>query len=311
MYSGITNALIKVFFITLFGTVILDVVMRKLGKIGLLHNLYPNVRGGTPRGVGIILYLVLSFYLPGGYNILVLIMGLFAFMDDLLGRRKISHYNMQWGQLLRGIGMISVMVLGFYFGLGISSIFIALLIQPLNISDMQPGSTCSVTLIISAIVLALMVGFHIGTFDDIPSFYTPLLIIIATIAYCPLDFAGKIMLGEVGNHSLAIALGISFYLLGGLPTVILFIVITSFLIAFVRRNSLKVYFARNMGLTNPVFCDYVMDVLTGGGLGDLIRKLLWKNKQPVVKSNLLILLGARRFVFNPAAHRMGHLSYFD
>ena len=66
-----------------------------------------------------------------------------------------------------------------------------------------------------------------------------------------------------------------------------------------------------MGLTNPVFCDYVMDVLTGGGLGDLIRRLIWKNKQPVVKNNFLIFLGARRFLYNPAAHRTDFIQYRD
>lgn len=309
MYSGIIDALIRVFFITFFATIALDVVMRKLGKRGLIHNLYPNVRGGTPRGVGLVLFFVFSFYLPDQYSDLIFIIGIFAFLDDILGRRRISHYNMQWGQLFRGIGMILVMVAGYYLGLGISSIFIALLIQPVNISDMQPGTTCIVTLIISFMVLILTLIFNFGPADQLPSFYTPLVIIVAILAYCPLDFAGKIMLGEVGNHSIAIALGISFYTLGGLPAVLIFGLITSLLIAFVRRNTLKVFFAHRMGLFDPVFCDYLMDVLTGGGLGDLIRRIIWKNKQPIVNNNLLILLGARRLVYNPAAHRTGHISY--
>ncbi|WP_295722656.1 cell wall biosynthesis protein [uncultured Methanobrevibacter sp.] len=310
MYSGVINALIQVFFITFFATMALDIIMRKLGKRGFIHNLYPNVRGGTPRGVGLVLFFVLSFYVPDKYSDLILIIGLFAFMDDILGRSRISHYNMQWGQLFRGIGMILVMVAGFCLGLGLSSIFIALLIQPLNISDMQPGSTCIVTLIISSMVLVLTLLFNVNPADELlPSFYTPLLIIVAILAYCPLDFAGKIMLGEVGNHSIAIALGISFYLLGGLPAVLIFGLITSILIAFVRRNTLNVFFTHRMGLFNPVFCDYLMDVLTGGGLGDFIRKLIWKNKQPIVNNNLLILLGARRLVYNPAAHRSGFINY--
>ena len=311
MYTGIYYALIQVFLITFIVTGLLDIVMRRLGEKGLIHNLYPNVRGGTPRGVGIILFIVLSFYIPGKFNNLVLIMGLFALVDDLLGRRKIGHSNMEWGQLSRGIGMVLVMVAGFYLGLGVSSILIALLIQPVNFSDMQPGSCCMVTMIMGLVVLVLMLILNTGPISEIPAFYTPLLIIVATFAYCPLDFTGKIMLGEVGNHTLAIALGISFYMLGGLPATIILFVVTTLLIAFVRRSTLKVFFAQKMGLTNPVFGDYVMDVLTGGGLGDYIRKLIWKNRQPEVKSNWAITLGGRRLVYNPAAHTSDYLHYDD
>lgn len=309
MYSGITYALIQVFIITFIVTGLLDIVMRRLGEKGLIHNLYPNVRGGTPRGVGVILFLILSFYLPSGYNDLVLIIGIFALIDDLIGRRKIRNSKVEWGQLSRGIGMILVMVAGFYLGLGISSIFIAFLIQPVNISDMQPGSCCMVTMIMSLIVLVFTLALGVGPISEIPAFYIPLLIFVATLAYSPLDFAGKIMLGEVGNHSLAVALGISFYILGGLPATIIFFFLTTFLIAFVRRNTLKKFFAHRMGLTNPVFGDYVMDVLTGGGLGDYIRRLVLKDKQPEVKSNWAIILGGRRLLYNPAAHNSDHLNY--
>ncbi|WP_233126311.1 cell wall biosynthesis protein [Methanobrevibacter sp. 87.7] len=309
MYMGIINALITVFILTFIGTGVIDIVFRRLGEKGYIKNLYPNVRGGTPRAVGIILFLVLIFYLPSGYNDLVLIMGLFALVDDLLGRKTIGMSSMEWGQLSRGIGMICVMIAGFYLGLGISSIFIALLIQPVNISDMQPGSTCIVTIILSALVAILMVLLNRPMVEEIPAFYTPLLILVATIAYSPLDFSGKIMLGEVGNHSLAIALGLSFYMLGGLPAVIIFFIITTFLIAFVRRNTLKTFFVRKMELYNPVFMDYVMDVLTGGGLGDYIRKLIWKDKQPETNNSLAISLGAKRLLFNPEAHRMERLDY--
>ncbi|MGN1185707.1 MAG: cell wall biosynthesis protein [Methanobrevibacter wolinii] len=309
MYMGIINALITVFILTFIGTGLIDIVFRRLGEKGYIKNLYPNVRGGTPRAVGIILFLVLIFYLPSGYNNLVLIMGIFALIDDLLGRKTIRNSSMEWGQLSRGIGMICVMIAGFYLGLGLSSIFIALLIQPVNISDMQPGSTCIVTIIISALVAVCMVLLNRPMVEEIPAFYTPLLILVATIAYSPLDFSGKIMLGEVGNHTLAIALGISFYMLGGLPAVILFFIITTFLIAFVRRNTLNEFFIRKMELYNPVFMDYVMDVLTGGGLGDYIRKLIWKDKQPETHNNLAISLGARRLLFNPEAHRMNRLDY--
>ena len=44
-----------------------------------------------------------------------------------------------------------------------------------------------------------------------------------------------------------------------------------------------------------------MDVLTGGGLGDLFRKWIFKNKKYTVESPLLISLGFRRLLYNPYA----------
>ena len=46
--------------------------------MGFLGNLFPNVRGGIPRGVGIVPFIVLSFYLLPGYNDLVLIIGILS-----------------------------------------------------------------------------------------------------------------------------------------------------------------------------------------------------------------------------------------
>ena len=109
------------------------------------------------------------------------------------------------------------------------------------------------------------------------------------------------MLGEVGNHVFGVALGVSFYLLGGLPGLIVMFIITTALIAFVRRNNLKVFFRRNLRLLDPTFGDYFMDVLTGGGLGDLCRKRILKDKQPVITNPILIQLGFRRLAYNPYA----------
>ena len=44
-----------------------------------------------------------------------------------------------------------------------------------------------------------------------------------------------------------------------------------------------------------------MDVLTGGGLGDLLRKWILKDKQYDVTNPLLISLGFRRLLYNPHA----------
>ena len=296
--SSMIFALIFVFIITAVGTFFVTVLFRILGIGGYLGNLFPNVRGGIPRGVGIVPFIVLSFYMPSNVNNLILIIGISAFIDDVLGR-KMSPFGIEWGQLSRGIGICLVMIVGIYEGLGISSIFIALMVQPLNIADMQPGSCCIVTVIVSFITMMVCVIIGSSTFGGLPAIYSPLLLMVVCIAYSPLDFSGRIMLGEVGNHSFAVALGISFYAMGGLLGVIIFGIITTAFIAFVRRNTLIVFFRRELGLYNPTFGDFFMDVLTGGGLGDLLRSLILKNKQYRVTNPFLISLGFRRLLYNP------------
>ena len=301
MYVSMVYAFIFVFIVTALGTLFVDALFRFLGKRGFLGNLFPNVRGGIPRGVGIIPFIVLSFYLLPGYNDLVLIIGICAFIDDVFGRRKFSFMNIEIGQFSRGIGMILVMVLGFIHGFGLSSIIIAFLIQPLNISDMQPGSCAMVTMVMSIVTIICMVIAGSNPVAELPVTYTPLLIFVVCLAYCPLDFAGKIMLGEVGNHTFAVALGIAFYLTGGFWWTLLLAIGTVLFTAFVRRSTLKVFFRQRLGLLNPTFGDFIMDVLTGGGLGDLLRKWILKDKQYDVTNELLISLGFRRLLFNPYA----------
>ena len=72
-YSSIILAFVFVFLLSAISTAILDIVFRFLGKRGFLGNLYPNVRGGIPRAVGLVPFIILSFYLLPGYNTLVLI----------------------------------------------------------------------------------------------------------------------------------------------------------------------------------------------------------------------------------------------
>lgn len=300
IYSSIFYALIYVFVVSALGTAIVDILFRFLGKRGYLGNLYPNVRGGIPRAVGIIPALVLSFYMLPRFNNLILIIGVFALIDDILGRKK-SPFGIEWGQLSRGIGIILVMVVGILEGLGVSSIFIALMVQPLNISDMQPGSCCIVTIIMSVLTIFVMLIIGSGPMEELPAIYTPLLILVVCLAYCPLDFSGKIMLGEVGNHTFGVALGVAFYIMGGLIGVLLFGIITTALIAFVRRYNLRIFFRQELGIYDPTFGDFFMDVLTGGGLGDLLRKWILKDKQKTVTNPLLIALGFRRLLYNPHA----------
>ena len=300
MYSSIIFALIYVFVISAIGTAVIDIIFRFLGKRGYMGNLFPNVRGGIPRAVGIIPFLILSFYMLPGFNNLILIIGIFALIDDILGRKK-SPFGIEWGQLSRGIGIFLVIIVGIAEGLGVSAIFIALMVQPLNISDMQPGSCCIVTIIMSVLTIIAMLIFGSQPYAELPAIYTPLLLMVVCLAYSPLDFSGKIMLGEVGNHTFGVALGLAFYVLGGIVGVIVFGILTTALIAFVRRNNLRVFFRQQLRILDPTFGDYFMDVLTGGGLGDLLRKWFLNDKQYEVKHPLLISLGFRRLLYNPHA----------
>lgn len=300
MYSSIFFALIFVFILSTVGTAVLNIIFRFFGERGYLGNLFPNVRGGIPRAIGLVPFFILAFYFLPGYNSLILIIGITAFIDDVMGRKK-SPFGIEWGQLSRGLGIILVMIAGLFLGLGVSSIFIALMVQPLNISDMQPGSTCIVTIIMCVLTIVLMLIFGSPEVAELPATYTPLLLLVVCLGYCPLDFAGKIMLGEVGNHVFGIALGVSFYIFGGLVGLIALFIVTTALIAFVRRNNLKVFFRRNLRLLDPTYGDYFMDVLTGGGLGDLLRRIILGQRQQEVDSELLILLGFRRLFYNPNA----------
>lgn len=303
LYLSVIFALIYVFLLSAVGTAILNIIFKFFGTRGYLGNLFPNVRGGIPRAMGIVPFVILSFYMLPRFNNLVLIMGIFALIDDILGRKKCVPLGIEWGQLSRGIGIILVIAVGFFEGLGLSSILIALLVQPLNISDMQPGSTCIVTIIMSILTILIMILVNSPPTSELLAIYTPLLILIVCLGYCPLDFMGKIMLGEVGNHTFGVALGVAFYLIGGFWWLLLFSIITIALIAFVRRNTLRVFFRQNLDLYNPTFGDYFMDVLTGGGLGDLIRKYVFKDKQYEVTNPLMISLGFRRLLYNPYARR--------
>ena len=203
------------------------------------------------------------------------------------------------------------MIVGIMEGLGVSAILIALMVQPMNISDMQPGSTCIVTIIMSVLTILIMLLIGSSPAGELLAIYTPLLILVVCLGYCPLDFSGKIMMGEVGNHTFGVALGIAFYIVGGFWWLLLLFLITTALIAFVRRNTLKVFFRQRLGLINPTFGDYFMDVLTGGGLGDWIRKFVLKENQYPVTSPLLISLGFRRLLYNPHARRHPRYSNED
>ena len=278
-------------------------------KIG--GNLYTTIRGGTPRAVGLAPFIVMMLFLQQPYQYLIGIIGIFALIDDLVGRKRVKGLPVEIGQLSRGIGMLLVMLVGFYYNFAAVAILIALMIQPMNIADMQPGSACSTTIIMVILVV-------LGLFAFTSTLYAPALIILAAcLGYAPLDYKGKIMMGEIGNHSFGVGLGILYAVLGSILAnisgfgvsgvsqigvfmwaLVLFL-LTALLIAFIRRNNLKEFLQKNLEIQDPRFGDYFMDVLTGGGLGDFVRKVTLGKRQIIIKNSFYKFLGFRRLVFNP------------
>ncbi|MGZ7050226.1 MAG: cell wall biosynthesis protein, partial [Methanobacterium sp.] len=234
-------------------------------KIG--GTLYTSVRGGTPRAVGIAPFIVMItyiYFINPYLSLLIGIMGIFAFFDDVVGRRKVKNLHMEIGQLSRGMGMILVAILGFFY-FGPASILIALMVQPMNIADMQPGSACSTVIILS--IVALLSLFLAGE----ANYIIPLIILASCIGYAPLDYAGKIMMGEVGNHSFAVGLGVFYALLGGylgitwgigyatgsFLSVLFLFIFSSLIIALIRRKNLNTFLEKKIGITDPHYGDYV------------------------------------------------------
>jgi UDP-GlcNAc:undecaprenyl-phosphate GlcNAc-1-phosphate transferase len=290
--------------LALVASAVLTIIFKELiTRIG--GNLYTNIRGGTPRAVGIAPFLVLILLFPPPGNYLIAIIGIAAFIDDLVGRTRIKGLKLEFGQLSRGIGMLLVMIIG-YFYFGPVSILIALMIQPLNIADMQPGSACSTVIIMASIMV-------LGIMALTSNIYYPILIVLAAcIGYAPLDYKGRIMMGEIGNHSFGVSLGIIFAsfgiiignltgtgIYGSFIITLLLLLFTTVIIAFIRRKNLKNFLENNIKIIRPGFGDYFVDVLTGGGLGDLLRRVILRKKSITIKNRILIFLGFRRLVHNP------------
>ena len=89
MYTTLIIALILVFIISALGTAVIDIIFRFLGKRGYLGNLYPNVRGGIPRAVGLIPFIILSFFFLPGFNSLILIIGVLHLLMMLWAEKNL------------------------------------------------------------------------------------------------------------------------------------------------------------------------------------------------------------------------------
>lgn len=289
------------FILTLILTIIFTVLFSKIKG-----NLYEDIRGGIPRGVGIAPFIVMVLLFPEPFNYLIAIIGITAFIDDIIGRKKLGSY-MEVGQFFRGIGIIVVMILG-YMVMGPVAILVALMVQIMNIADMQPGTACFAVIIMSVVSFTLLTIMHS------PSYYLPILLLLICLGYISQDYSGYIMMGEIGNHSYGVALGIclalvsaaftrniapsAFYPVEFIIMLILFL-ITAIIIAKLREETLEYYLENYLHIENPTFGDYVMDVLTGGGLGDLLRRLFLGTSQYNVENSTLVSLGVRRLLYNP------------
>jgi UDP-GlcNAc:undecaprenyl-phosphate/decaprenyl-phosphate GlcNAc-1-phosphate transferase len=296
--------LLLAFILTAVLTLIFKFLFSKWGR-----NLYTDIRGGTPRAVGLAPFLVLILFFPPPGNYLIVIIGVFAFFDDLIGRKRVKFLPFELGQLSRGIGMLVVILVGYLY-FGPVSILISLMIQPLNIADMQPGTASSTVIIMASIIAFLL---YLTTGDP---FSPALIVLVACLGYAPLDYAGKIMMGEVGNHSFGVALGVIYTFLainivnfhvwsslGIFLVVLILFIITAILIAYLRRNILKNFLEKELKIENPHFTDLLMDVLTGGGLGDLIRKITLRKRKIVIKNRIGEYMGLRRLLYNPYTHQ--------
>lgn len=289
------------FILTLILTILFTVIFTKVKG-----NLYENIRGGIPRGVGIAPFIVMLLFFPRPYNYLIAIIGISAFIDDVVGRKRLNSY-VEVGQFFRGIGILIVMILGYNI-MGPVAILVALMVQITNIADMQPGTACVTVIIMSVVSFTVLSILHS------PVYYIPVLLLAITLGYISQDYSGYIMMGEIGNHSFGVALGIclalvsaalaktiapaAFYPVEFLIMLVLFL-ITAVIIAYLRKRTLNYYLTNYLHIINPTFGDYVMDVLTGGGLGDLLRKLILGNKQFNITNPLLKSLGVRRLLYNP------------
>ncbi|MCC7564291.1 MAG: cell wall biosynthesis protein, partial [Methanobacterium sp.] len=87
--------------------------------------------------------------------------------------------------------------------------------------------------------------------------------------------------------------------MGVFLVVMILLISTSILIAFLRRSNLKKFLETNLYIHNPTYGDLLMDVLTGGGLGDLLRRFTLGQRNIKIKNKFLIFLGFRRLIYNP------------
>ncbi|NPB02128.1 MAG: hypothetical protein GXO28_04380 [Methanopyri archaeon] len=247
--------------------------------------LYEPVRGGTPRGVGIGPALVVGCLAPRWLGLPVLALALPGFVDDAVGRRFVPGLGVEVGHLARGFGMLAAAVsAGWWFGFW-TGLAVGFLPQPANIVDTQPRAWSFAVGVASLATLPWWTGW-VGV------------VWAALVPYVVLDARGRVMLGDCGNSSLAVAAALACS--GGDPVgVWVFVVVFVLAGAFYRfrvEPVLRRYLEGALGIPNPSFMDAVWDVVTGGALGDLVKALTFGRTEPPEVGRVGRLLGLRRLV---------------
>ncbi len=248
--------------------------------------LYEPVRGGTPRGVGIVPALVYAGLVPEG-GVPVAILAALGFVDDALGRR-FTRLGVEVGHLARGLAMLLVLAWCWYHHGPVTGLVAGFLPQPANIVDTQPRAFTF------ALAVATLACLPLGTLDP-----TSALVLWAALApYVALDLRGRAMLGDGGNSSLAVA-GLLAATRGDPVGALVFL--TAFTLAgawyrFRVEPRLREYLERELGIEEPTLMDAVWDVLTGGALGDLVKSLTFGRAEVPECGEWARRLGYRRLV---------------
>ncbi len=223
--------------------------------------LYEPVRGGTPRGVGIVPALVYALLSPVG-AVPALTLALLGFVDDALGRRP-TRLGVEVGHLSRGLAMLATLAWCWDRYGPITGLVAGFLPQPANIVDTQPRAFTF------ALAVATLSCVPLGTVDPVA-----LAVLWAALApYVALDLRGRAMLGDGGNAALAVA-GMLAATRGDSLGALAFLAAFTLAGAWYRYRvepRLREYLERELGIRDPSFMDAVWDVLTGGALGDLVK----------------------------------------
>ncbi|WP_456483419.1 hypothetical protein [Methanopyrus kandleri] len=247
--------------------------------------LYEPVRGGTPRGVGVIPALIYVYLAPLAHGVPVAAHAVLGFVDDALGRTP-TRFGVEVGHLARGTAMLVAFGWCWWKFHPITGLVAGFLPQPANIVDMQPRAFTFAALI--------------ATVATLPWWNQTLVSVAwaALIPYVLLDLKGRVMLGDAGNASVATALLLACTRgdpVGSIAFLISFTLAGAFY-RFKVEPRLREYLEERLGIEDPTIMDAVWDVLTGGALGDLIKAKTFGRTEVPECGRLARLLGYRRLV---------------
>lgn len=232
-------------------------IMDMLSQGGATRKNYLNKQ--IPIGMGIVIWLGLMsacffYYLFTDTSLIniyafffLITVTLFAgFIDDLLGNHSIKGLRGHFKVLLKDFKLttgafkaITITLACLVFTLSISKNILFLILNVLililttnsfNLLDLRPGRAIKF-FIITSVLLLMLFPFKYHSF---------LLFSLASIiAYLPLDFKGKIMLGDAGANLLGILIGISIIINFSLIVKIIILMFLVFLHIYAEKRSLS------------------------------------------------------------------------